>query len=88
MWTTWWIWIVGGFALGVLEIIIPGYVFLGFAVGAVVTGGLIGIGILGQSLPVAILIFALASLAGWYVLRATLGKHEGQVKLWDKDVND
>ncbi len=88
MWTTWWVWIVAGFALGVLEIIIPGYIFLGFAVGAVITGILVGAGVLGSSLPVAILIFALASLAAWYGLRAIFGKHEGQVKIWDKDVND
>jgi inner membrane protein len=88
MWTTWWVWIVAGFALGVLEIIIPGYIFLGFAVGAVFTGLLVGIGVLGSSLPVAILIFALASLAAWYGLRAVLGRHEGQVKIWHKDVND
>jgi inner membrane protein len=88
MWTTWWVWVVAGFALGVLEVIVPGYVFLGFAIGAVVTGGLIGIGVLGSSLPVAILVFALASLAAWYVLRAVFGKHEGQVKIWHKDVND
>jgi inner membrane protein len=88
MWTTWWIWVVAGFALGVLEVIVPGYVFLGFAIGAVITGGLIGIGVLGNSLPVAILIFALASLAAWYGLRAIFGKIEGQVKIWHKDVND
>lgn len=88
MWTTWWVWIVAGFALGVLEIIVPGYIFLGFAVGAVFTGILVGIGVLGSSLPVAILIFALASLGAWYALRALLGRHEGQVKIWDKDVND
>jgi inner membrane protein len=82
------VWIVAGFALGVLEIIIPGYIFLGFAIGAVFTGALIGIGVLGASLPVAILIFALASLGAWYALRALLGRHEGQVKIWDKDVND
>jgi inner membrane protein len=88
MWTTWWVWIVAGFALGVLEVIIPGYIFLGFAIGAVLTGGLIGMGVLGTSLPVAILIFALASLAAWYALRAAFGSHKGQVKIWDKDVND
>jgi inner membrane protein len=88
MWTTWWVWVVAGFALGVLEVIVPGYIFLGFAIGAVVTGGLVGIGVLGSSLPVAILIFALASLAAWYGLRAIFGKIEGQVKIWHKDVND
>ena len=35
---TWWAWIVLGFALGVLEILVPGFIFLGFAIGAVLTG--------------------------------------------------
>jgi inner membrane protein len=88
MWTTWWVWIVAGFALGVLEVIIPGFIFLGFAIGAVITGVLIGISVLGGSLPVAILVFAVASLVAWWGLRHTLGRHEGQVKIWHKDVND
>jgi inner membrane protein len=88
MWTTWWVWVVAGFALGVLEVIVPGYIFLGFAIGAVLTGILIGIGVLGSSFTVTVLIFALMSLAAWYCLRAVLGKHEGQVKIWHKDVND
>ncbi|MFM2389512.1 MAG: hypothetical protein RLZZ437_1067 [Pseudomonadota bacterium] len=88
MWTIWWVWVVAGFALGVLEVIVPGYIFLGFAIGAIVTGILIGIGVLGASFTVALLLFALASLGAWYVLRAALGKHEGQVKIWHKDIND
>ncbi|MCU0800229.1 MAG: hypothetical protein MUD11_00395 [Rhodobacteraceae bacterium] len=88
MWTTWWVWIVGGFALGVLEVLVPGYIFLGFAVGAVLTGILLGTGLLGSSFTVTMLIFSLASLAAWYLLRATLSRHEGQVKIWHKDVND
>ena len=35
LWQVWWVWIVAGFALGVLEVIAPGYIFLGFAIGAV-----------------------------------------------------
>ena len=44
MWNVWWVWIVAGFSLGVLEILAPGYIFLGFAIGALVTGGLLGLG--------------------------------------------
>ena len=88
MWTVWWVWIVAGFALGVLEVIVPGYIFLGFAIGAVCTGILMAAGVLGSSFTVTMLIFALASLAAWYALRTALGKHEGQVKIWHKDVND
>jgi hypothetical protein len=29
-----------------------------------------------------------ASLGAWLALRAVFGRHEGQVKVWDKDIND
>ena len=88
MWATWWVWIVGGFALGVLEVLVPGYVFLGFAIGAVFTGILIGLGLLSASVPFLLLVFALASLGAWIVLNKTLGMQKGQVKVWDKDINE
>ncbi|WP_225030423.1 NfeD family protein [Xinfangfangia pollutisoli] len=89
LWTIWWAWVVLGFALGGLEILAPGFIFLGFAIGAALTGVLIGVGILGAvGLPALILIFALLSLAAWYLLRAIFGKRPGQVKTWDRDIND
>ena len=88
MWGVWWVWVVAGFGLGVLEVIVPGFIFLGFAIGAVVTGLLMLIGLLGANLPVLVLIFALASLVAWLALRATIGVRKGQEKVWDKDIND
>jgi inner membrane protein len=84
---TWWAWIVLGFALGVLEILVPGYIFLGFAIGAVVTGVMVGLG-LPASLPLLFLIFAVISVVAWLVLRRSMGIREGQVKIWDRDIND
>ena len=54
---TWWAWVVLGFALGVLEILAPGYIFLGFAIGGIVTGALVGFAI-PAGVPALILIFA------------------------------
>lgn len=88
MWAVWWVWIVAGFALGVLEVLAPGYIFVGFAVGAVVVGAGLGLGVLGGSLPVLLLVFAVASLVAWVVLRRVLGVRKGQVRLWDRDIND
>lgn len=88
MWATWWVWVVAGFALGVVEVLVPGFIFLGFAIGAVITGVLVGIGLLGANVPLLVLVFALASLAAWYVLRRMFGAHGGEVKLWDKDINE
>lgn len=89
VWTIWWAWIVLGFGLGVLEILAPGYIFLGFAIGAALTGVLVGVGVLGSAgLPLLILVFAVLSLLAWLGLRASLGKRAGQVKVWDRDIND
>lgn len=88
MWAVWWVWVVAGFALGVVEVLVPGFIFLGFAIGAVITGVLVGIGLLGTNVPLLILVFALASLAAWFGLRRVFGGRDGDVKLWDKDVND
>ncbi|MFZ1470831.1 MAG: hypothetical protein WAT09_17915 [Paracoccaceae bacterium] len=87
IWTLWWAWIVLGFALGVLEVIVPGFIFLGFAIGAVFTGIIAGLGLTG-SLPLLVLIFALASVLAWLVLRRVMGVRETQVKIWDRDIND
>jgi membrane protein implicated in regulation of membrane protease activity len=84
----WWVWIVLGFALGVLEVLAPGYIFLGFAVGAMATGVLVGLGVLGATLPVTLLVFALASLAAWFATRRLLGTQASKAKIWDRDIND
>ncbi|TXI05120.1 MAG: hypothetical protein E6Q73_02370 [Pseudorhodobacter sp.] len=88
MWNVWWVWIVAGFALGVLEILAPGYIFLGFAMGALLTGVLLGFGVLGGSLPLLLMVFALLSLATWFILRRVVGVTDSQAKIWHKDIND
>ena len=84
---TWWAWVILGFALGVLEVLVPGFIFLGFAIGAVVTGILVGFGV-PAGLPALILIFAVVSVVAWLVLRRVVGVRDGQVKVWDRDIND
>ncbi|MEZ5798881.1 MAG: hypothetical protein R3D63_16270 [Paracoccaceae bacterium] len=87
IWTVWWAWVVLGFVLGILEVIVPGFIFLGFAIGAVLTGVVAGLELTG-SLPLLILIFAVASVVAWLVLRRLMGVRENQVKVWDRDIND
>ena len=87
VWTLWWVWVALGFALGMLEVAIPGFIFLGFAIGAVLTGVVVGLG-LSASLPLLLLIFAVASVLAWLALRRVMGVRAGQVKIWDRDIND
>lgn len=84
---TWWAWVILGFALGLLEILVPGFIFLGFAIGAVVTGILVGFGV-PAGVPALVLIFAVVSVLAWLILRRTMGVRENQVKIWDRDIND
>jgi membrane protein implicated in regulation of membrane protease activity len=88
MWNVWWVWIVAGFALGVLEILAPSFIFLGFAIGAVVVGIAMWLGIVGGSLSVTLAVFAVLSLLAWIALRRVVGVTQTQTKLWQKDIND
>ena len=83
----WWVWVVAGVALAVLEVLVPGFVFLGFAISAVMVGVFVAVGLLGGSVPVLVLVFAVLALAAFVVLRRVVGVTKGQVKVWDKDIN-
>jgi membrane protein implicated in regulation of membrane protease activity len=89
MWGVWWAWIAAGFVIGIIEVVLPGFIFLGFAGGAIVVGVLLGLGLVGgESLSLLLMIFAFASLIVWGGLRLAIGTKPGQVKVWDKDIND
>ncbi len=83
----WWVWVVFGVELGVLEVLVPGFIFLGFAIGAVVTGILLALGLLGGNVALLVLVFAVLSLVAWLILRRVVGVSQVQTKLWDKDIN-
>lgn len=92
-WQLWWVWAAAGIALGILEVLVPGYIFLGFAAGAVAVGLILLVGgplaaWMAASLPILLLVFAVASLVAWLIFRRVLGVRGGQVKVWDRDIND
>ncbi|WP_170425258.1 NfeD family protein [Ruegeria arenilitoris] len=87
-WLTWWIWLAGALALGILEIVLPGFIFLGFAIGAAVTGLLLVIPGFAPSLPVLLLVFAVLSLVAWLILRRMFALPHGQVKTFNHDINE
>ncbi len=86
--TTWWLWLAAALILGILEMVLPGFIFLGFAIGA----ALVGLAMLGPltllSPSAIVLIFAILSLASWLVLRRIFSLPKGQVKTFDHDIND
>lgn len=84
----WWVWMSAALLLATAEVIIPGWIFLGFAMGALVMGVLLLIGVGGLSLPITLVIFAVLSLIAYLALRWIFGLKAGQVTLFDKDIND
>lgn len=90
MWSVWWVWIVGALVLAFVEVLAPAQIFLGFAVGAALTGLalLIGVPGLAGSLPATLLVFAILSLVAWITIRKAVGIRKGQVKVWDRDINE
>ena len=75
-------------AMATLEVIIPGYIFLGFAIGGLFLGAVLLAGITGLSLPVMLVAFAVLSLIAYLAMRKIFGLRTGSVKIWDRDIND
>ncbi|MCH2076758.1 MAG: hypothetical protein MK180_07705 [Rhodobacteraceae bacterium] len=88
----WWVWAAFGLVLGILEIVLPVGVLLGFAIGAGVVALLLALGgaaFVGGTVPWMIVIFAATSLVAWLVLRYVFRLRVGQqVKVWETDIND
>ncbi|WP_368186102.1 NfeD family protein [Aestuariibius sp. HNIBRBA575] len=88
LWQEWWTWMVAGLVLGILEVLAPGYIFLGFAAGAVGVGILTMFGLSGVSFPMVLVIFAVFSLLSFLLLRRFLSGSTTDVKIVKDDIND
>ncbi|UWQ17778.1 NfeD family protein [Jannaschia sp. M317] len=91
----WWAWIVAGLVLAMLEMLVPGFILLGFAIGAALVGMGLLLGILGPlvalaggyGFPALLVVFAILSLLAWIALRRVFGA-PGRARTFDQDVND
>ena len=88
IWTLWWAWLCAGLVFAIIEVVFPGFVFLGFAIGAGLVALLIFNTRLGASLPILLVIFAGLSLVAWLVLRRLFWHGSSQVTHFDRDIND
>lgn len=86
--TEWWVWGVGAIVLLGLEVMAPGFMFLGFGIGAGIVAVLLALGVFGTNVAVIALAFAVISLLAWLAMRQIFGVRKGQVKKWDTDIND
>ncbi len=83
----WWVWLSAALIFGLIEILAPGFLFLGFALGALAMTVLVAVGA-GLSVSAKLAVFALLSLIGWFALRRMFRAPTGSVKTFDHDIND
>ena len=84
----WWVWLSLALLLGIVEIMMPGFIFLGFALGAVVMAVLVAFLPNTLGAPVAIAIFAGLSLIAWIALRIGFRKQGSDARIITHDIND
>ena len=85
-------WMAIAFAMAVIELLLPGYLFLGFATGAVVVAGMLFLGLAGwfdsiAGLAYLVASYAAISLMSWFVLRKVL-KAGPNLRRVDRDINE
>jgi len=82
----WWIWLCAALALGILELLAPGYIFFGVAVGAAAMAVLVAMA--GPISPTTLLaIFAGVSLLAWLILRRIFRSPDDQTRYFNEDIN-
>ncbi len=88
LWLLWWVWLAAALVLVLIEVLISGFIFLGFAIGALGVMAILLVSDMLFTLPPLLLIFAGLSLAAWLVLRRLFALPRGQVKRFDHDINE
>ncbi len=83
----WWVWMAAALGLAVFEVLAPGFIFLGFALGALAMVAVIFV-LPGLSAPAALAIFAGLSLLAWIGLRLAFRKQSSGARLVHEDIND
>jgi len=87
LWSFWWVWLAAALVLGILEVLAPGFIFLGFAIGAALVGLLL-LSPLTPGLAALLAIFAVLSLVAWLVLRRFFRAPGGDARMIETDIND
>ena len=86
LWSVWWVWLCASLALAILELLAPGHIFLGIAIGAGLTAGVVALP-LNTGLPVVLVVFACLSLIAWIVLRRVFRPADDQTRIVHEDIN-
>lgn len=88
IWLNGWLWIIAALVLAVLELFAPGWVFMGIALAVGLMGLLLISGIWTAGLPLTLVVTAILSGLVWLILRRFARGSKGEVRIWDRDINE
>lgn len=83
----WWVWMAAALVFGILELLIPGFIFLGFAFGAAAVGIVLFLPI-SAGATALLAVFAIFSLVSWIVLKRLFKGPAGQRRIIREDINE
>lgn len=89
----WWAWIAAGVVIAILEVLMPGYIFVGIALGFIGTGLVLWSGVwpapwVAAGFENGLFVAAIIALAAWMILRKTIGVRKGQSQIITRDINE
>ncbi|MCG6904782.1 MAG: hypothetical protein LJE68_19085 [Rhodobacter sp.] len=88
MFGIWWVWLSVALALALVEIVLPGFIFLGFAIGAAALAVIVAVIGMPFGAPVAVALFAGLSLIAWIALRVIFRNQRSRARIIRHDIND
>ena len=87
-WANGWLWIIAALVIALIELILPGYVFMGIAGAALVMGLLLLSGVWAGGLSGALVVTALLSGVIWFALSRLRGVDRSATRIWRDDINE
>ncbi|SFG47321.1 NfeD family protein [Sulfitobacter dubius] len=85
--TLWWVWVCAALALGVVELLLPGWIFLGFALGALAMALVVAFWAPGN-VALLLAVFAVLSLVAWMALRVLFKRQSSGARIVTRDINE
>ncbi|GIT85458.1 MULTISPECIES: NfeD family protein [Roseobacter] len=83
----WWVWLAAALVLGLAEVLLPGFIFLGFAIAAILMSGVVLIAPeLGA--PALLAVYGGGALICWIGLRVVFRNQSSGARIVTKDIND
>ena len=85
--TIWWVWLCIALGMAILELLVPSFIFLGFALGGLAMAAIVATVTI-SNVPALLALYAILSLIAWIGLKAAFRKQSSGARVVTEDIND